>query len=420
METIRVARRTRPLDATVEVPGSKSVANRALICAALADGDSELRNVPDGDDTEAMIDCLEALGVGVGRHADGVVVHGVAGVLQPTGAALRCRLAGTTSRFVTALAALAASPITIDGEPPLRSRPMGPLHVALTQLGVSVEVGDGGGGLPACVRGPAKGSMVSLPGDVSSQYISALMLIGPYLPDGLTIRLTSAVVSRPYLLITSAVMAAFGHRTVVMADDEVRIGPGRYTAIDYAVEPDASSASYPLAAAAMVGGRVRVPGLGSASLQGDRAFAQLLDAMGCHVEQDHHSTTVRGAGVLHGIEPNMVDISDLVPTFAVAAAVADSPSRVTGVGFIRRKESDRLGDLCAELRKTGADAAETADGLIIRPAELRGASLATHHDHRLAMAFGLLGLVVDGIEVAEPGVVTKSWPGYWTMLDSLV
>ncbi len=420
MDVMRVARRTRPLDATVDVPGSKSVANRALICAALADGDSELRNVPDGDDTEAMIDCLAALGVGVGRHSDGVVVHGTNGVLEPTGAALRCRLAGTTSRFVTALAALAGSPITIDGDPPLRTRPMGPLHDALAQLGVSVEVGDGGGGLPAQVLGPARGSSVSLRGDVSSQYISALMLIGPYLSDGLTIRLTSPAVSRPYLLITSAVMAAFGHTAVVVGDDEVRIGPGRYMATKYSVEPDASSASYPLAAAAMVGGRVHVPGLGAVSLQGDRVFAHLLASMGCDVQQDEHDTTVTGVGALHGVQSNMVDISDLVPTFAVAAAVADSPSTVTGVGFIRHKESDRLGDLCAELRSAGADAADTLDGLVIRPAELHGAALGTHHDHRLAMAFGVLGLVVEGIEVHDPHVVAKSWPGYWTMLDSLV
>jgi 3-phosphoshikimate 1-carboxyvinyltransferase len=411
----------RPLDASVPVPGSKSIANRALICAALADGDSVIGEVPGGDDSEAMLDCLIELGVALGRNGRSVHVSGSGGVLRPSGATLRCRLAGTTSRFVTALAALADEPVVIDGEPPLRARPMEPLHDALRQLGVRVAVGDGGSGLPVEVTGPAarNAGAVELRGDVSSQYITALMLVAPYLPGGLRIHLLTPLVSRPYVLITAAVMRAFGHGAVDVGERDIAVSAGRYVATEFVVEPDASSASYPLAAAALVGGKVHVPGLTTASLQGDAGFAGVLASMGCDAVQDMTGTTVTRHGELGGVDIDMVDLSDLVPTFAVAATGAHSPSTVTGVGFIRRKESDRLGDLCAELRRAGADARDQADGLTITPALLHGAALKTHHDHRLAMSFGVLGLAVDGIEVLDPEVVTKSWPEFWTMLESL-
>jgi 3-phosphoshikimate 1-carboxyvinyltransferase len=186
------------------------------------------------------------------------------------------------------------------------------------------------------------------------------------------------------------------------------------------IEPDASSASYPMAVAAVVGGSVDIPDLGEASLQGDTRFADLLAEMGCVVERDDNGVRVhRGPGPLTGIDIDMAEISDLVPTVAVVASFADSPTRVRGVGFIREKESDRLGDLASELRRAGVDIEETDDGLDIKPSthRLRSARLATHHDHRLAMAFGVLGCAVDGIEIEAPEVVGKSWPGFWTMLD---
>jgi 3-phosphoshikimate 1-carboxyvinyltransferase len=422
MHSRRIVPVDGPLDARVVVPGSKSIANRALVAAALADGDSVLRGVPTGDDSEAMIDCLGALGLPVVRDGDDVHVVGKAGRLAPTGEVLRSRLAGTTSRFVTALAALADVPVLVDGEPPLRARPMAELHAALSQLGATVRSADGSGGLPVTVHGPLGGAgraHVAIRGDVSSQYITALMLIAPMLPEGIDIRITSPLVSRPYLGITAAVMAAFGHHDVHVGDDRVTVGPGRYTACDYTVEPDASSASYPLAAAAMVGGRVHVPGLTATSLQGDAAFADVLARMGCDVQSDAQGTTVSHHGPLRGIDVNMVDISDTVPTLAVVAACAASPTVISGVGFIRRKESDRLSDLCAELRRTDLEAIDDPDGLTVRPGPMHGATLSTHHDHRLAMSFGVLGLVVPDIEVLDPSVVSKSWPDFWTMIEEL-
>lgn len=409
-----------PLSAVVHVPGSKSVANRVLVCAALADGTSRLGGVAPGDDTAAMLDCLRALGVEVGVEGDHVVIVGTGGRFADGDRALHARLAGTTSRFITAVAALAPGPCVVDGLPPLRTRPMTPLHDALRQLGAGVEPSETWGHLPVTMRGPLRrGGVVSISGDVSSQYITALMLIGPLLDGGLRIELTTPLVSRSYLGITAAVMASFGVDGVVVGDDVVEVPAGRYAPTDYHVEPDASSAGYPLAAAAIVGGTVHVPGLTSSSLQGDARFAGLLAEMGCDVVVNARGTTVTREGPLRGIEVDMIDLSDLVPTLAVVAPFAHTATVIRGVGFIRSKESDRLGDLCAELRRAGVHATETDDGLVVQPGPPHGARLGTHHDHRLAMSFALLGLYVDGIEVEDPAVVSKSWPEYWDMLENL-
>lgn len=409
------------LDAVVTVPGSKSIANRALVCAALADGPSTLTNLPDGDDTEAMLDCLAALGVGIRRDDTAnvrVAVQGSAGQLTGASTVLPARLAGTTSRFITAVAALGSVPYTIDGAPPLRARPMGPLHDALAALGAAVTASNDGR-LPVTVTGPLRGGQVALPGHVSSQFVTALMLIGPYVPGGLRITMTSALVSRPYLEMTRIVMSQFGHDAVDIGSTTIDVGPGTYAARDYVIEPDASSASYPLAAAAICGGTVEVPDLGFSSMQGDASFCDVLASMGCTALRSERSTIVEGSDALSGIDIDMVEQSDLVPTLAAVATFARTPTRIRGVGFIRAKESDRLGDLCAELRRLGADATETSDGLTITPSPLHGASLATHDDHRLAMAFGLIGLRVNGVEVEDAQVVSKSWPGYWEMLERL-
>ncbi len=421
-----VVRADGPIVAEVRVPPSKSITNRALVCAALVDGVSEITGIAPGDDTAAMIDCLERLGCVVGMsETDGRSVAEVVGTgasLPRQPVTLESRLAGTTSRFVTALAALGTGPFTIDGDPPLRTRPMAPLHDALVAMGATVEAGASWGHLPVTVAGPLRGAdAVMMPGDVSSQYITALMLIGPYVPGGLHLWLTTPPVSASYLAITRAVMTAFGATDVEVSGRRVVVGSSTYEPTAFTVEPDASSAGYPLAAAAMVGGAVCVRGLGTGSVQGDARFAELLAAMGCSTSIGLDTVVMRRRDTpLRGIEIDMSDMSDLVPTLAVVATQAVTPTRITGVGFIRGKESDRLGDLATELAKTGASVLEEDDGLLIRPTDLlHGARLDTHHDHRLAMAFGLLGLVVDGIEVADPGVVSKSWPAFWDVLESI-
>lgn len=428
MSGVRTIRRADgPIVADVAVPPSKSIANRALICAALAAGESEIVGLAPGDDTNAMVACLSALAipVGVEQRSGKLVANviGTGGVLPVGPIELNTRLAGTTSRFITAVAALGPGPYTIDGEPPLRSRPMGPLHDSLHSLGVRVEPAERWGHLPVTVSGPVGGAdAIVMPGDVSSQYVTALMLIAPLIPGGLSLGLSTELVSRPYVEITRSVMAAFGVADVSVGERHITVPAGAYEPTVYAVEPDASSASYPLAAAAIVGGAVSVKGLGRNSLQGDAVFCDVLERMGCIATVGATDTVVmrRRDTPLRGIDIDMADISDLVPTMAVVATQATTPTRITGVGFIRNKESDRLGDLAHELAKLGADVDVDPDGLTIRPTDsLHAARLDTHHDHRLAMAFGLLGLVVDGVEVADPHVVTKSWPGYWDALDRI-
>jgi 3-phosphoshikimate 1-carboxyvinyltransferase len=325
---------------------------------------------------------------------------------------------------MTALAALSVVPSLITGDAPLRHRPMKPLHDALRQLGAQVKSVDEPGHLPVWVSGDAlDGGTVSIPGDISSQYVSALMMIGPYLPDGIRLQLTSPLVSRPYVAITASVMSSFGATGIAIGDHTIGVEPCPYVATSYAIEADASSASYPLAAAAIAGGSVKVLGVGQPALQGDAAFIEVLEAMGCKTQATDSSLEVTSTEQLHGIEIDMADMSDLVPTLAVVAVFADSPTRITGVGFIRHKESDRIGDLVNGLKKIGCDAVEEEDGILIRPVnfdQLHGAELSTHDDHRLAMAWSLLALRIPGISIEEPEVVSKSWPEWWDVRSSLL
>jgi len=407
-----------PPDCTVGVPGSKSITNRALITAGLAPGISSLDRFLVADDTEAMLGVLDAVGVTVeldvaSAHA---VVHGCAGELLGTAATLDARQSGTTGRFATALAALGSAPVVIDGHPQLRSRPIDDLVDALVSLGVGVEQLGRPGRLPLRVTGPLRGHQVAIPGNVSSQFVSALMLAGAV--HGLTLVLTTDPVSRPYLDMTAAVMRSFG-ATVESDGQTWRVGGG-YAAVDrYVIEPDASAASYFLAAAAITGGRVRIDGLGATSMQGDLGFVEVLGRMGAEVTIAEDHTEVLG-DELHGIEVDMRHISDTAPTLAAVAAFADGPTTVTGIGFVRAKESDRIAGPVEELRRCGVEAHAADDGFTIAPAgRPHGAVIETHEDHRMAMAFSLIGLMIPGIEIRDPGCVDKTFPGYFDALDQL-
>ena len=271
------------------------------------------------------------------------------------------------------------------------------------------------------MSGPARGAgRLEVRGDISSQFLTALMLIGPYVPGGLRIchhdPARVASVRADHQIGDGRLRP---RRCLDRRAAPSRLAPGRIKHAHYAIEPDASSASYPLTAAAICGGRVEIPGLTKWALQGDAVFCDVLAAMGCVATRDTKSTIVKSGDRLEGVDIDMVEMSDLVPTLAAAAVFAKSPTRIRGVGFIRAKESDRLGDLCAELRRLGANAEETDDGLMVEPSTLHGSRLQTHHDHRLAMAFGLVGLRVADVEIDDPDVVSKSWPGYWAMLGGL-
>ena len=410
-----------PPDVTVEVPGSKSLTNRALLAAGLARGTSTLSGVLDADDTRAMVDALRALGVAVvWEDATTLTVTGADGVPPVTDPHLDVRLSGTTARFIAPVLALLAGPATLDAAPPFRRRPMGPAIAALRALGCTVEEQGVAGHLPIRVTGgPADGGAVEVAGEVSSQFLSGLLLAAPAFPDGLTIRLTTALVSEPYVDMTAHVLDRFGAvlerpdpRTFVVA------GTG-YRGDAFAVEPDASAASYLLAAAAITGGRVRVAGLGRGSVQGDAGFAAVLARMGAEVVVDDQGTEVRGTGVLRGIEVDLGPMSDTAQTLAAVAVFADGPTRITGIGFIRAKETDRIAAVVTELQRLGIDAREETDGLLIHPGTPRPGTVATYDDHRMAMSFALLGLRVPGIAIADPGCVGKTFPTYFEVLERL-
>ena len=400
-----------PLDADVVLPGSKSITNRALVCAALADGTSELRGALRADDTEAMVGCLAALGA---RITPDWRVHGTGARLRPGPVTVDARMSGTTARFVAPLLALGEGEYRLVGHPQLAARPMGSTFDALRTLGVTVE----GARLPAVVTAPGgvDGGRIPLPGDVSSQFLSGLLMAAPLMRRGLSIELTTALVSRPYVEMTTTVMAAFGVDT-----DGFTVAPQRYGATTFEVEPDASAASYFFAAAAICGGRVRVRGLDRTSVQGDVAFVDALASMGADVRDGDGWIEVAGTGELHGIDVDLADLSDTAPTLAVVAACASSPTRVSGIGFIRGKETDRIAAVVAELRRCGVDADEEPDGFVVRPSPggPRAATIETYEDHRMAMSFAVLGLRVPGIVLDDPGCVAKTFPSFFEVLDSL-
>lgn len=410
---------TAPLDARVRPPGSKSITNRALVCAALASGTSRLTGALVADDTVAMRGVLAGLGIPVAAEDDGttLVVEGCGGRPAPAGAALDGNSAGTVARFLPPLLTLGAGAYTLDGSEQMRARPLGAGVEALRAMGADIAYAGEHGHLPITVRG-AEGRLadrVSLRADVSSQYTSGLLLSAPCLERGLVVDVEGDVVSRPYLDMTVAVMAAFGAQ-VTSDRKHWTVHPGGYAAAEYAIEPDASAASYFFAAAAITGGRVVVPGLGTGSLQGDLGFVRVLQRMGCEVDVREGETEVRGAS-LHGVEVDMRDLSDTAQTLAVVAPFASSPTRITGIGFIRKKESDRVGAVATELRRAGVDVEEEPDGLLIRPGAPHAARIATYEDHRMAMSFALLALRTEGIEIEDPGCVAKTYPGYFADLE---
>jgi 3-phosphoshikimate 1-carboxyvinyltransferase len=300
---------------------------------------------------------------------------------------------------VLPLLALGSSRVRLDGRPPLRRRPMGPAFDALRSLGATVEEEGEPGQLPVTISGPVRSDVVRVRADVSSQFVSGLLLAAPAMPRGLRLELDGELVAAPFVSMTTAVMRAFGAEV-----DGLSVAPGGYQAHEYEVEPDASAASYFFAAGAITGHDVEVAGLGASSLQGDLGFRDVIARMG---------------RPLRGIDVDLGDMPDMAQTFAALAAVAKGPSRVRGVSVIRGHETDRITAVVTELRRIGVGAGETDDGFTVEPAPLRPARVETYDDHRMAMSFALLTLVEPGIEIADPGVVAKTFPGFWDALATV-
>jgi len=417
-----VAVKDHVIDAVATVPGSKSIANRALICAALARGSSTINGLPDGDDTQAMLQSLKMLGAVINQDGTTANFEQSIDLDRLDAVTVDANLAGTTARFLTAIGSLRQGPLTVTGNASLRNRPMKDLHIALDQLGANVSWQDEKYCLPVTVwRGESFSDSVQVSANTSSQFVTSLMLIAPILDNGLRIELVGDVISLPYISMSVSVMRAFGAKVRVVDEHNIVIDGGGYVGCEFVVEPDASSASYPYAAAAVVGGRVRVNGMSTVMTQGDSRFVDVLRQMGCDVSEDGLGVTIRrDAGTsLRGVDIDMSEISDLVPTLAVVAMFAETSTRIRGVGFIRNKESDRIGDLAVEMRRLGASVVEYEDGLEISPQPLHSGRCDTHHDHRLAMALGVAGLKVPGVIIGDPHVVSKSWPQFWGMLEAL-
>lgn len=411
-----------PVRGSIRPPGSKSITNRALVCAALADGRSTLSGALDSEDTQVMIAALQQLGLSLAHHpAAGVIdITGCGGRLPQHGLDLYVANSGTTMRFLAAMVALGRGRYRLDGVARMRERPIEDLLAALRQLGVAVRSERENGCPPVLIEADGlRGGRAEIAGDVSSQFLSGLLMAAPYAQGPIEIAVAGPLVSQPYIEMTLAVMQAFGVDVQAADLRQFRIpAPLVYRGRDYAIEPDASAASYFLAAAAVAGGRVTVEGLSRRSLQGDVAFCDCLERMGCRVSCTDDSITVEG-GKLRGIDVDMNAISDTVQTLSVVALFADGPTSIHGVGHIRHKETDRLHALAVELRKLGAAVDEQDDGLRIIPGALHGAEIDTYDDHRMAMSLALAGLVVPGVVIRDPGCTRKTYPGFFADLAAL-
>jgi 3-phosphoshikimate 1-carboxyvinyltransferase len=409
---------------SIRPPGSKSLTNRALVVAALAEGTSTLTDVLDSDDTAVMMESLRRLGIDVAPQSSArrARVVGCAGRIPAATAELDVANSGTTMRFLAALVATGHGRYRLRGSARMSQRPFADMAAALRQLGATVQTHSPGECPPVTIVAHGlSGGRVVVRSDQSSQFASGLLMAAPFAASDVTIAVDGPLVSRPYVDMTLSVMRRFGAVVTGASDHHewtVRTRH-RYVATDYAVEPDASAASYFWAAAAITGGQVTVLGLGQDSVQGDVKFVELLAAMGCHVHHAPSAIAVRGPAT-QGIDADLGEMSDTVQTLAAVALFVTGATRIRGVAHIRHKETNRIGHLATELRRLGATVIEHDDGLEIRPSRaIAAATVQTYDDHRMAMALSLVGLRAPGIVIADPACVSKTYPDFFADMQRL-
>jgi len=416
-----------PVEAVVRPPGSKSLTNRYVLCAALADGRSTLRGASLSDDALRMLDGLRQLGIRVEEREDAQVieVHGSRGQIPADEGEIDTGNAGTAMRFLTALACLGQGRYRLDGSPRMRERPIGQLVGALRELGAAIAYEEAEGYPPlAIIARGLTGGEVELDSPPSSQFVTALLMVAPYAAQDVLIRIRGELLSRPYVEMTIKVMRSLGVEVLASDDYDRFIVPStqRYRAGEVTIEPDASAATYFWAAAAVTGGRIGVTGLSRQSLQGDTAFVDVLEGMGCQVEEHGDALQVRGPapGALRGIDVDLNAMPDAAQTLAVVALFAAGPTRISNVANLRIKETDRLAALESELMRLGAQVEMSGDSLTITPpARISPAVVETYDDHRMVMSFALAGLAAAGITVKDVGCVSKSFPGFFDALAEL-
>lgn len=407
-------------DASVPVPGSKSLTNRGLAIGALARGETVLTGALVCEDTLRLVEAVRSLGleVAVDEARSEVRVSGGDGSFPVRRAYLDVGASGTALRFLTAMTALASGSFVIDGTPRLQRRPVGSLCAALRALGAEIYATGAGGAPVVSQPGNLAGGRVTVPADVSSQFTSALLLIGPCLPGGLSVRMTGRAVSAPYLDMTEDIMTAFGARVLRPAEDRVAADGGGYAGRSYAIEGDATAASYLFAAAAVTGGRVRVTNLPESSRQGDLKILAVLEEMGATVERTPEGPEVRGP-VTRGVDVDLRDAPDLVPTVAAVGMTVEGQTVIRGVPHLRVKESDRIETTVEAVRALGGVASKREDGLVVEGGTVTGGEVDPVGDHRIAMAFSVLGLATSGVRILNPGCVAKSFPCFFDVLGGL-
>jgi 3-phosphoshikimate 1-carboxyvinyltransferase len=406
------------VDKRARVPASKSVANREIVLSALASGRSRLQLGPldPGDDVRAMIEAVAALGYRVERDSNEIAIHGTRGGHR-SGGNLDARDAGTVARFGVALAALGSGYVTITGSERMRERPIAPLLEALRKLGATIK----GDRLPVTIVGPIHGGEIEISGNESSQFASALLLVAPRLAGGLKLRIAGMLVSAPFVDLTIAALRRRGVR-VERVGDVIEVREGTVRALNVRISGDVTAATYPAAAAAVLGGAVTIENVDARMReggQGDARFFQLLGAMGCGVSHRFGGVTVRREGELHGVRGNVRDCSDVFPTLAVIATQASEPTELTGIGHTRKQESDRVAVVAAGINALGGRALAFADAIRIEPTPLHDGVVNSCGDHRIAMAFSILGLQVPGIAIKGANAVSKTFPGFYEMLAEL-
>lgn len=412
----------KEINAVVSVPGSKSYTNRALIIGALSNGKTTINNALFSDDTKYMISSLKDLGMEVYDNIEkkSIVINGLSGNIPVKNANLFIGNAGTAMRFLSAALTLGYGDFEIDGIERMRNRPIQDLLDGLNQLGADIKSKNKSGCPPVIIHANnLPGGCCKVKGNLSSQYISALLMVAPYANTDVTLKIDGDLVSKRYVGMTLSLMDYFDVSVKNNSYKEFFIKSGqKYVAKEYYVEPDASSASYFLAAAAITGGKVRIEGIGMNSAQGDVNFADVLGKMGCNVKKGQNYIEITG-GELTGVDVDMSDMPDVAQTLAAVALFAKGSTRVRNVANLRIKETDRITAVVNELRKTGIDCVEYDDGFEIKPSDPQPAEIDTYDDHRMAMSFALIGLRARGIKIKNPECVSKTFPNFFTELEKL-
>jgi 3-phosphoshikimate 1-carboxyvinyltransferase len=405
---------------TVSVPGSKSLTQRALIAAALAEGNSFICHALVAEDTLHLISGLQALGAGIESTDGGYLVSGTAGVLKNNGKEIFLGYNGTALRFLTAMVCLGLGKYILTGEKRLRERPVGGLVGALRSMGVDISCRNNCPPVEIMANGLA-GGKITLQDIESSQYVSALLLCAPYTSKGIDLTLQGNIVSAPYIDLTISVMKEFGANILETGKNQYSVNAGSlYSGREYQVEGDASSASYFFLAAALLKKIIRVSGISRQSKQGDIRLLDILEELGCKVLAGENWVEVAGADLAEGdFTFDLNDMPDMVPTLAVLAAFRKGQTLITNVAHLRIKESNRLAAMVTELNRIGIEAAELPDGLMVQGGRPVAASIQAYNDHRIAMSFAIAGLAVPGIEISDKKCVDKSFPDFWKELEKI-